>query len=275
MKPLVFACMPSYSAGPDVRSWESLVLHSTQHCVLGFGGAAAGDPGEGSPARFASSLLTHSFNYLWTMALNLRRKYRIDYWFMNHADVEAEQGCLDTMIAECKRKKAAVISSVVAMKLPFGLTSTGLGFPNVPRDTVGFREGTRKFTMHEIMQLPETFNAADTDEPEKVLLVNTGCWIADFTQPWVEDFTFQCHDRNYRDPETGRFVPEVRGEDWNLSYFLHDRGLPYYATRKVKTRHNGEYGYTNFPAWGSWQTDQNYKALKEHLASKPNLFQDT
>ena len=266
MKPLVFACMPSRPGVTDVRSWESLAVTGTRNCILGFGTRE-----EGSPCRFQSSLLTQSFNYPWCMALNLRERHRIDYWVIQHDDVECEEGWIDLGISELRRTGASAISAVIPIKIETGVTSTGLGLKDVPRDRPGFREMSRKLTLQEVHKLPETFSAADTDEPEKVLLINTGALIIDFRQPWIEEFTFRQLDANIRDPETGRFHAETRGEDWNLSYFLFDRGLPYFATRKIKCRHNGQWGYVNYAPWGQWETDHNYRELQKHLASK-SLF---
>lgn len=260
-KPLVYLCMPRYSNQVHAEAIMSLLCWPTDgSCTVYFGEGT-----EKSPDQVDGSLLTHVFNRLWCNALNMRDMYKITHFAMLHADVQAEPGWVDKLVAEQQRLKADVVSAVVPLKMTQGLTSTGLGFAGAPRDHAGSREGTRKLTLAEIDKLPETFCAADTDEPEKVLLVNTGCWVCDFTKPWVENFCFQIFDRIYRCPTLGKYHSETRGEDWNMSYHVHDVGGRVFATKKVKTVHHGSFGYANWPVWGHWTEDKFYLALKEQV----------
>ena len=257
MKPLVFLCQPRYSNLVDARALEAFSNPSSGAVNFSWGTQAGG-----SPAAMQCSLLAFGFNKLWCMALNLRSVYRITHFAMLHADVQPEPGWLDKLIAEQKRVGADVLSCVIPFKTRIGLTSTGLGIPDAPREQAGITGDSRRLTMNEVHQLPSTFGAADTDEPGKVLLINTGCWVADFTKPWADKVCFRIHDDIVRDTE-GRFHAETKGEDWNLSYQLHDLGCRVFATRAIQCIHHGDWGYSNWPAWGDWQTDEAYKKLVE------------
>ncbi len=69
-----------------------------------------------------ASLLALNFNTLWCRALNLRRKRRVDYFAMLHADIEPEEGWLDALVGELEAHSADVFSAVVPIKEDRGLT---------------------------------------------------------------------------------------------------------------------------------------------------------
>lgn len=261
--------MPSHSNLVDDRASNALHYATTGACNVTFG-----DDQRGSPARRKSSVLTFGFNKLWCDALNLRKKINVHYFAMLHADVEPEPWWLDKLVAEQQRLNCDVLSCVIPFKISAGLTSTGLGDPHAPRGEAGITGDTRRLTLREAHSLPESFRAADTDCPTSVLLVNTGCWIARLG-PWVDAkdergrrrFYFANHDQITEDTE-GHVHAETRSEDWNMSYQLHDLGCSVYATRKVKVIHHGDFGFANWPAWGEWDVDANWKAVMELRARK-------
>jgi hypothetical protein len=80
--------------------------------------------------------------------------------------------------------------SVVPLKNEHGLTSTAT-------DTPGYPWGIRRLTMHEALQLPETFTAADVPyrQEDATLLLNTGCWLMKLNEPWVKGLHFRQQDR--------------------------------------------------------------------------------
>ena len=198
-----------------------------------------------------ASLLCHNFNRLFCECLNLRVQPNVprrpNFFSMLHADVSPDPGWLDVLYDEMLRVDADVISAVVAIKDPRGLTSTGV------QDVATSR--IRRFTMHEIMQFPETFQAADTGHPDKPLMVNTGCWLARLDRPWVENFPgFTILDGLQK--IGGQRIAAVLSEDWHASRWWADNGVRVFATRKVVCSHFGGLAYRNDSAWGSWQYDK-------------------
>jgi hypothetical protein len=107
--------------------------------------------------------------------------------------------------------------------------------------------------MREVMRLPETFSAADCGHPNDTLLVNTGCWIADLSKPWVRQFHFRTEDRIVH--QDGKARSEVMSEDWLFSRDIQKLGAKVLATRKIQLRHVGTANYTNFHAWGLLERD--------------------
>jgi hypothetical protein len=108
--------------------------------------------------------------------------------------------------------------------------------------------------MKEILALPETFCIADTPFPTEWLMVNTGLWLCDFTQPWVEKVCFAILDDIRREGD-GRFRPMALPEDWNFSGWCARQGLRVFATRAVPVVHHGRAGYRNDVSWGDWDSD--------------------
>jgi hypothetical protein len=162
------------------------------------------------------------FNKLWCQALNERTQRGLTHFAMHHSDIQAEPGWLDILLEEQRKVGADVLSAVIPIKDQRGLTSTGL------RDPVTGR--IRRLTMREVMKLPVTFEAADTDAGDQWLMVNTGLWVCDFTKPWVEEVCFSILDAVVR--EEDRFVPKALSEDWNFS------------------------GWCARQAWGEWDVDR-------------------
>lgn len=209
----------------------------------------------------ASSLLAFAHNALLCTALNNRPQ--ISHLLINHADVVPETGYLRLMYEEMLRTDAGVVSAVIPIKDTKGLTSTallpdvaGMEWTQQPRN---YRR--RRLTMHEVMTLPETFEACDVaqlfGEPAEraALLVNTGLMLIDVQQPWSEQIHFQINDAVYRD-DKGKFVADVESEDWFFSRRLAQLGVKAVATRKVKVAHYGRAPYANDSAWGEWEHDQ-------------------
>ena len=198
-----------------------------------------------------ASLLCHNFNRLWCEALNLRVQPNVPrrptHFAMLHADLAPDPGWLDVLYDELERTGADVISVVNAIKDHRGLTSTGLMNRTTGR--------IRRLTMSEIMRFPETFDAAGCGHPDKILAVNTGCWLARLDRPWVDDFPgFTILDGVQRIGE--QRIAAVLSEDWHASRWWADNGVKVVATRKVVTAHYGGFAFRNDSAWGSWQYDK-------------------
>lgn len=187
-----------------------------------------------------------NFNMLWCHALNNRDKEGIDYFAMLHTDLGASERWLDILIAELVEHKADVVSAIMAIKDSRGLTTTGTRFPGT--------WGTKRATLHEVFRLPETYSIKDTDEPDQILAIGTGCWVCDFRKPWVEKFPgFQ--NKHKIEWANGQAMPCFDSEDWLFSDWLATQGAKVMVTRKVATYHRGENDHTTTHPWGSWETE--------------------
>jgi hypothetical protein len=186
-----------------------------------------------------SSLLAQSFNALLCDAMN-RRDEGITHFLLMHADISpVEGGWIQTMIDEMERTGADVLSAIVPLKDTRGVTSTAL-------DTDLWTP--RRYTMHEIMALPETFTADN-------LLVNSGLMLVRFQGDWLEDVHFQMRDAILKD-EDGKYRAVCESEDWSMSRQLHRLGRKVFATRKIKLHHEGgSQPFPNYSAWGTEKVD--------------------
>jgi precorrin-6B methylase 2 len=188
------------------------------------------------------SLLALNFNLLWAWALNVSREQRVDYFAMLHSDVEPEPHWLDKLVAELETRNLDVLSVVVPIKDPRGVTSTALAYPSGDP----WRVYTR-LTVQEIHRLPETFTGDDLDAQ---LLVNTGCWVCRFDEGWAKKVYFTVNDRIIWSTAEEAYVPEVEPEDWFFSRLCHELGLRVGVTRKIGLGHVGPLSFSNNRPWG-------------------------
>jgi hypothetical protein len=230
----VFVALPTYNGWLKAQALRGLIL------------AAAG-------VRFTyelgfGSLLTTNFNRLLCMARNTRPACPWTHFAMHHADVSADPGWLDTLVAEMDRVGADVLSAVIAIKDDRRLTSTG---------TVCADGSVRRLALKEVYRLPETFSAQDLPRLgiRAPLVVNTGLFVCDFTKSWADEFVFRQADDVVRLPD-GTFRPLNLPEDWGFSGWCNQRGLRVFATRKVPVVHwNGDTPWDNGPHEDGWDTD--------------------
>lgn len=204
-----------------------------------------------------SSLLAANFNSLWVWALNENLNRRVHYFAMLHADVEPVDGWLDILINELEARDLDVLGTVVPIKDKQGVTSLALERPD--GDT--WRPLCR-LTMHEVMQLPETFTSEDCGHN---LLLNTGCWICRFDPAWAEQVCFTINDRIVVD-QHGRYHAQVESEDWYFSRLCHELELKIGATRKVPLNHKGFMSFSNQRVWGS---DYDVRYLEQSALPQP------
>ena len=195
-------------------------------------------------------------NQLWTRGLNAAAKGQITHFAMLHSDVCPTAGWLDVLANELDDLDADMISVVQAIKDERGLTSCGVGNPDAPW------QAFRRFTVKELMDMPETFSIADTPHPDKYLLHNTGCLLIDLRKRlWrhTDDGILRC---TFNFPLAARLQPDGmfehlrESEDWYFSRQAASLGARTYATRKVQTWHVGESGYSNTGYWGKWEHDE-------------------
>lgn len=227
------------------------------------------------PRMVGGSLANMNFNRLWAEALNKRQEWGHTYFAMSHSDIKAEDGWLDTLVAELEAHDADVMTTVVPLKSEHGLTSTGI------MDRPDGR--TRRLTLTEVFDLPETFSIKDTIRPDATLAVNNGLFVCRFTEGWVQAFRgFACEDSIEADGETGLFHARSFSEDWNWARWLSKQyryesracrscPLKVMATRRVKVWHSGTIDFSNEEPWGEWETDREAGALSDNGGHEVNL----
>jgi len=193
-------------------------------------------------------------NTIWVEALNLAYRGEITHFAMLHSDIHPSQGWIDILASEMAKTGADLISTVVALKDHRGLSSTGVGCSS---DTWN---AFRRFTIREVHSiLPETFGIADTPHPDKYLLHNTGCWLADLRNPaWRACDANGMLTATLSFPIAAQMMPDGtiehrrESEDWYFSRMLSVLPLKTVATRKVSATHYGTTPYVNDRPWGDY-----------------------
>lgn len=184
------------------------------------------------------SLLAMGFNRLWARALEQRKTVGITHFLLLHADVvPLDPDWLEQLYREMVTHQAKVLSAVVPLKDDRGLTSTATGGAGP----------FRRFSMTDVMALPETFTRPD-------LLVNTGLLLVDLREEWVERICFTIRDSITKHAD-GTFTARCEPEDWDFSLQARQLGVPVWATRKIKLHHLGTFAYPNYRAWGTVAQD--------------------
>jgi hypothetical protein len=190
----------------------------------------------------ASSCLGHCFNLGYQIARKVYAEGQATHAIMLHADVVPGQGLWGhLLLQEAERVQASIMSVVIPIKTHNGITSTAIERKSVV-DSNGWHP--IRFTMKEVMQLPETFT-----HPR--LMVNTGLMVIDLRQEWAHELVFDLESKvdlpNYR--------PYFLPEDWKMSRFAQAKGATIWATRKVSAMHYGEVPFGNDKEWGSTATE--------------------
>lgn len=232
-----------------------------------------------------SSLLACGFNQFWATALKLQQKgMPITHFAMLHADIVPDTGWLEILMEDLLTSGADLVGAVVPIKDPLGLTSTAIDDPKDPFNV------TRRLTMNEVYKLPEVFSATDCGYEEGRLLLNTGCWVCDFTKPWrlqseIDSdtgkevlklrFTIRDQIRVHRskvkndsgiEVDKVDYIPVVDPEDWNFSRQLQKLGAKVRATRRVGLDHKGGLPFSSREPWGEWEWD---RVFQHKFESKP------
>lgn len=217
--------------------------------------------------RYNSSLLSMAFNAIWSHAL----AFDASWFLLLHADiVPTTPQWLDVLVGEMDRTGADVLSVISPIKDTRGLTSTGWDW--------GSKFTTRRLTMKEAMDLPETFSTRETPHADHPLVINTGCMLVDMRRDWVrrfEGFSIDdtlveeecslCHGSGCRHcgDRGWRKRVHVQSEDWRFSRWLHEQGCRVYATRAVQIVHHGHASFDNSRPWGSWEVDKGIPELAD------------
>lgn len=188
----------------------------------------------------------------WVNALNMAHQGIITHFAMLHSDIHPSIGWVDILAAELTRLGADMISTAVALKHSSGLTSSGIG------DKDDHWSAFRRFTMRELYDgMPETFSIADTPHPDRYLLHNTGCWMADLRNPaWRTVDADNMLIASLAFPIAAQLMPDGtieskrESEDWYFSRKIAALPLKTCITRKVSATHFGTTPYPNNRPWG-------------------------
>ncbi len=194
------------------------------------------------------SLLAANFNSLWCSALNIASNGGLKYFAMLHDDIGPAPGWLDVLIEELEAKELDVLGVAIPIKDHKGLTSLAIDGKDTWMPKC-------RLTLHEVMNLPETFTSDDVGGN---LLLNTGCWVCRFDLEWARKVHFTINDRIVFNRATSKYESQVEPEDWFFSRLCHEMGLKIGATRKVRAMHRGETDFNNFSDWGTQQFDESY-----------------
>jgi hypothetical protein len=207
-----------------------------------------------------------AFNAVWVDALNLAEAGEVTHFAMLHSDIDPQSGWLDALIDEAEATGADFVAAVAPLKDHRGLTSLAIGDP---QDT--WHE-LRRFTMHELMALPETVDATTLGYPGYALLNNDGCMVADLRREIFHradpdgqaKVCFNFPTRVIRSTD-GKWTRWRESEDWYFSRRLFEAGGRAVATRKVRLAHLGEYPFKNWQGWGSYRNgDEDNRAKWDH-----------
>lgn len=156
-----------------------------------------------------SSLLAQCFNGLWCKALNAQAEGKqVDYFAMQHSDVEPCDGWLDLLIDEMESKDLDVLGVAIPIKDNRGITSIAIGEPGD-----NWRVKCR-LSLREIHSLPVTFTSDDIGGQ---LLLNTGLWVCRFDPKWNTQIHFEINDRIVYDSKSKCYRAQVEPEDWFFS----------------------------------------------------------
>lgn len=225
--PIVFVGMPCYG---------SMTLESAR----GLYAPSAGGVIVRTTMAVNHSVAPVGFNSLFGQALIDRDEGLITHFAMIHSDIDPCIGWLDILWHEMRAHQATLMAAVITIKddLVDPFTSTAVGVADDPWPI------RRRIKISERWCTPETFGAEHVCEEGEVLLVNTGLWLADLRHPcWDEFEGFNVHSRIVKVGK-GRRV-DLRPEDWELSRFLHARGVKYMATWKPEVNHRGMLSWPN------------------------------
>jgi len=242
-KPKILLAMP----GPNIR------FPTAQSCFTCCG------KGYHMDVVGADNASWDNFNALWITALNGTKTHGYTHFAMIHADIcpDLNQDWVSILIEEMESKGASFISGVSAIKDGRGVTSSGIGDPECSWFPY------RRFTMHEIMRFPETFDQDDIGYSGYALNHNSGLIMADIRNPAFHTVLpdgemavwFEFKKKVYMDDD-GVIKLKGESEDWNFSRRIWQQGIQSCITRKTRALHYGTQGYPNYEAFGEHVHDE-------------------
>ncbi len=231
------------------------------------------------------------FTTLWARALNKFEAGGCTHAAMLHSDVVPGAGWIDLLMDELEERRLDFLSVACPTKDRRGVCNGGVG-------NTGNRWGPwRRLTVRELLKLPATFNLDDLKRlgfcagDDKVLLHNTGCWLADLRRPCFratyDDTGVEPGDQHYhekgdlkawfdfptrirRDEKTGLWTSLRESEDWFFSRQLHKVGAKTAITRKVSLGHEGKAQFRNDEEWGDYREGDEDTAFMWRAEGSPN-----
>ncbi len=218
------------------------------------------------------------FTTLWARALNKAQVGGCTHAAMLHSDIAPQAGWIDILMDEMEDQHLDFLSVACATKDARGVCNGGIGH------TKNRWGPYRRLTVRELQKLPPTFNlmdlkvrgfcGPDSEHADKLLLHNTGCWLADLRSPvFTRTYAATGHDegdnhwheqgdlmawfdfptRIRRDEKTGLWLSLRESEDWFFSRQLHKLGAKTAITRKVSLDHEGGGSFRNDKPWGRFE----------------------
>lgn len=195
-----------------------------------------------------SGCLPHGMNCTFHEFFNGFKNDKFTHFGMIHSDMRPDKHWIDTLIEEMDKHGADFISAAARIKDDRNLTNMGVQKPGEPN--------TRRITMTELFELPETFSVADTIYPDYWPAFNTGACLVK-AGPWMDAFEgFRVANWFTKGPDGDQRFSQFYPEDWGFTSWLHTQGCKVMATRKVRTWHTGLKEWGTDRDEGTWNRDQ-------------------
>lgn len=212
------------------------------------------------PLVLGNSSTTHNFTTLYCEAYNNRRRAEnpdgFTHFVLLHDDIQpVNPDWLEILYTEMCENQFDVLSAIVAIKDPRGITSTGFD-TNLwaPRRLTTYEAHKKLPPTISDRDIPSYFTEGKLEGTGGPLLINTGLMMMRLDQSWNDSVVFQFRNEVFKMPD-GRLTPRFEPEDWRFSRFLHRRNAHYGATRKVETLHHGSLAFAGNFSWGEHKWD--------------------
>lgn len=212
-----------------------------------------------------TSLLASGCNSLWCDALNNRENANLKWFAMLHADIVPQDWWLDNLIEIAESSDADMLSAVVPIKGPDGVTSTAVSsrdpfvrFCRLTTRQVNHDSMPSVFsidTLKSLCNLPEfqhlerAFHSDYNDGGKPFLLLNTGCFVCRIDRPWAHEVFFTIRDR-IEQSLGGAWMVRQEPEDWFFSRMVASAGGKVMATKHLRVEHIGPVAYDSTQQWG-------------------------
>lgn len=192
------------------------------------------------------SLLSRNFNTLLCEALN---RNQFTHFLLIHGDIVPQSGWLQAMHVEMKAADADILSAVVPIKTPKGLTSTAL----CKEETTPLL--IRRLTLKECLDTAKIANLGLSISPSgksftgDYLVLNSGLMLIDLRKDWIRNIRFRMTDQIIKQPD-GSYKASGASEDWLFSLDARKLGAKLWATTAVKLNHVGGANFSNYESYG-------------------------
>lgn len=253
MRDTVFIATPTYSEDINTGSARALWHLATR-----------GDSVRLRVGTRSSSLVPGSCNNLLCEAMNERESHNIKWFAMLHGDIEPEAYWVDKLIEIANESSADMLSVVVPIKDPRGVTSTAIASGD---ERTQFCRLTQRQVWHE--SFPSTFDIYECAGaleslpgelcvpvvPRVGLRLNTGCMIVRMDRPWMQDGSVFFENIDWIERTANGWRARDISEDWRFSQKIQEAGGRLLATRAVRLVHKGFTSFPNNLPWGELASD--------------------